>query len=194
MVKMRLFSSIVLFLAFQSTTLRPDNWPAWRGSNNKGAATSGQYPANLSDPENLVWKLPLPGKGCSTPIVWENQIIITGPKEAQDTVSAITWAGKVAWTESIGKERAGKHRNGSGSNPSCVTDGELIYAYFKSGNFAALTLKGKVMWKKNLMSYGKDTLFWDLALRRYSPKNTLSWLSCAKVILGLWRLINRPAK
>jgi outer membrane protein assembly factor BamB len=44
-----------------------------------------------------------------------------------------------------------------------VTDGELIFAYFKSGNLAALDLKGNVRWKKNLQdTYGKDSLYWDL--------------------------------
>jgi outer membrane protein assembly factor BamB len=36
-----------------------------------------------------------------------------------------------------------------------------VFAYFKSGNFAAVTLEGKEVWKKNLTDYGKDTLFWD---------------------------------
>ena len=138
-----------------------DNWPAWRGPNHTGASTSGKYPADLVDPANLAWKLPLTDKGCSTPIVWDNQIFITGPKDGQDTVTAISWEGKVLWEESISKERRGKHRNGSGSNPSCITDGEVVFAYFKSGNLAALSMEGKLLWKENLVSYGRDSLFWD---------------------------------
>jgi outer membrane protein assembly factor BamB len=158
---MRFFPIILTVLSYMTVFIQAENWPAWRGPHDSGSTAKGPYPANLSDPENLAWKLTLPGKGCSTPIVWENQIFITGPQKGHDTVSAITWEGKVAWEKSIGKERAGKHRNGSGSNPSCVTDGQLVFAYFKSGNFAAVTREGKEVWKKNLTDYGKDTLFWD---------------------------------
>ena len=159
--KMRFLRLILPIIALSSTINAADNWPAWRGPHAAGAATGGQYPADLSDPTQLAWKLALSGKGCSTPIVWGKQIFITGPKQGQDTITAVNWDGKVVWTLSAGKERAGKHRNGSGSNPSCVTDGERVFAYFKSGNFAAATLEGKELWKQNLSDYGNDTLFWD---------------------------------
>ncbi|TAK93207.1 MAG: Pyrrolo-quinoline quinone, partial [Verrucomicrobia bacterium] len=56
----------------------------------------------------------------------------------------------------------GKHRNGSGSNASPTTDGESVFVYFKSGNFAALGLDGKIRWQTNLVeAFGRDTLFWD---------------------------------
>jgi len=158
---MRFYPEILTILAVTTVFTQAENWPKWRGPNDSGSTKEGRYPADLSDPKNLIWKLPLSGKGCSTPIVWGKQIFITGPQKGQDTVSAITWNGKLDWEKSIGKERTGKHRNGSGSNPSCVTDGQLIFAYFKSGNFAAVTLGGKEVWKMNLTDYGKDTLFWD---------------------------------
>ncbi len=156
------FSTVFLpVFALTATFASAENWPSWRGPNHSGSTISGKYPADLTNPENLAWKLPLAGKGCSTPIVWENRIFITGPKKDQDTVTAISWEGKILWKKSIGKERRGKHRNGSGSNPSCTTDGDSIFAYFKSGNLAALSLDGKLLWKENLTSYGRDSLFWD---------------------------------
>ena len=63
----------------------------------------------------------------------------------------------------MGKERAGKHKNGSGSNPSPITDGKQLVVYYKSGTVASLSLDGKLNWKVNLQEkYGKDTLWWDL--------------------------------
>ena len=156
------FSTVFLpVFALTATFASAENWPSWRGPNHSGSTISGKYPADLTNPENLAWKLPLAGKGCSTPIVWENRIFITGPKNGQDTVTAISWEGKILWEKSLGKERRGKHRNGSGSNPSCTTNGEAVFAYFKSGNLAALSLDGKLLWKESLMSYGRDSLFWD---------------------------------
>ena len=85
------FSPLFLpVFALTATITSADNWPAWRGPNQSGAAISGKYPADLTNPANLAWKLPLADKGCATPIVWENQIFITGPKKGQDTVTVIS--------------------------------------------------------------------------------------------------------
>lgn len=55
-----------------------DNWPNWRGPNDNGvAANSAKPPVEWSPTTNVKWKVPVAGKGISTPIVWENQIILT---------------------------------------------------------------------------------------------------------------------
>ena len=71
--------------------------------------------------------------------------------------------GKENWRHSFSDERPGKHKNGSGSNPSPVTDGKGLFVYYKSGTLAALNLEGKVVWQINLQEkFGEDTLWWDL--------------------------------
>lgn len=112
--------------------------------------------------EKVLWKTPLPGKGCSTPVVWNERIYLTAPIEGKDAVLAFDAAGKRLWHTPLGAERAGKHRNGSGCNASPVTDGQGVFVYFKSGTLAALDLDGRVRWQTNLVeAFGRDTLFWD---------------------------------
>ena len=137
------------------------NWPAWRGEDASGSTTHGNYPSELNQEKNLLWKAPLPDKGCSTPIVWENSILLTSPINGEDSVLSFSMGGQKNWQTKIGPERKGRHLNGSGSNPSVVTDGKNLYALFKSGNLACLNFDGKIIWKKDLSSYGKDTLYWD---------------------------------
>ena len=137
------------------------NWPAWRGEDASGSTTHGNYPSELNQKKNLLWKAPLPDKGCSTPIVWENSILLTSPINGEDSVLSFSMGGEKNWQTKIGPERKGRHLNGSGSNPSVVTDGKNLYALFKSGNLACLNFDGKIIWKKDLSSYGKDTLYWD---------------------------------
>jgi outer membrane protein assembly factor BamB len=140
----------------------PANWPRWRGPHDDGGNEHGSYPIKWDSTTNLLWKAALPGKGCSTPIVWDNQILLTAPVNAQDAVLAFDWSGKLLWQAVVGAEVKGKHLNGSGSNPSPTTDGQNLFIYFKSGNFAALSLDGKLRWKANLVErFGKDTLYWD---------------------------------
>jgi outer membrane protein assembly factor BamB len=137
------------------------NWPRWRGPEDQGSALEGNYPTSW-EPGKVLWKSALPGIGCSTPIVWNRRIYLTTPSDNQDAVLAFDWSGRPLWKTPLGPENPGKHRNGSGSNPSPVTDGQGIFVYFKSGNLAALSFDGKVTWKTNLVErFGPDTLFWD---------------------------------
>lgn len=164
MTKLPVFSfllgaGIFLPLTFSSA----DNWPQWRGPDGLSIAAPGDYPTEFSSEKNVEWKVKLPGVGSSTPIVWGDQIFVTSGINGQDGITAYNWQGEQIWQETFGKERAGKHKNGSGSNPSPITNGEDLIVYYKSGTVASLSLDGKLKWKTNLQErYGEDTLWWDL--------------------------------
>lgn len=154
---------ITSFAFILSSAAVADNWPQWRGPDGTSFAKAGEYPAKFSNTENVLWKVKLPGKGSSTPAVWEDKIFVTSGNAGQDGIEAYDWEGKLLWSKTLGEERPGKHKNGSGSNPSPITDGKNIFVYYKSGTVASLTLDGKLNWKINLQEkYGEDTLWWDL--------------------------------
>jgi outer membrane protein assembly factor BamB len=158
-------ASEILLLLLSGATLpadsQPANWPRWRGPNDSGSTDSGSYPIKWTA-DKVLWKASLPGKGCSTPAVWEQRIYLTAPVDGMDGVLAFNWAGQQVWQTTFGQENAGKHRNGSGSNPSPATDGKSVFVYFKSGTFAALDFNGKIRWQTNLVqAFGPDTLYWD---------------------------------
>ena len=160
--------SAALFLPFiftaQGAEKTPEaHWPSWRGPQFTGSTNQGTYPSNWSSSDNVLWKIPMPGKGCSTPAVYGEQIIITAPIDGKDSVLCFDFAGKEKWRTTIAAGREGKHRNGSSSNPSPVTNGKHIFAYYKSGTVAGLDITGKLLWQTNLQErFGKDTLFWDI--------------------------------
>ncbi len=140
-----------------------DNWPQWRGPTGNSLAATGDVPTEFSNSKNILWKVKLPGVGSSTPIVWENQIFVTSGNEGLDSVQSYDWKGNLIWQRKLGAERPGKHKNGSGSNSSPITDGKNVYVYFKSGTVASFTMDGKLNWEVNLQEkYGEDTLWWDL--------------------------------
>ena len=154
-------------LSLAAATALAQNWPQWRGPDGNGVAAAGRYPVTFSATNDLLWKAALPGKGGSTPIVWGDRIALTsGVGEGTnglDGVLCFDGSGKQLWSVTLGKQRPGRHRRGSGSCPSMVTDGTRLFAYFKSGTLAALDFDGKVLWKTNLQErYGKDSLNWDL--------------------------------
>ncbi len=137
------------------------NWPQWRGPNNSGSTTQGSYPVKW-DTTNVLWKTPLPGKGCSTPVVWAKEIFLTAPDNSRDAAVAFDWDGHERWRTAFGPEKPGKRQNSSGCNPSPATDGRSVFVYFKSGTLAALDFAGKVRWQTNLVAgFGPESLFWD---------------------------------
>lgn len=154
----------VLALSVLTTlAIDADDWPQWRGPDANSVAKAGAYPTKFSPTENVIWKVKLPGVGSSTPMVLGEQIFVTCGNEGRDGVLAYDWKGEVLWQKTLGTERPGKHKNGSGANSSPITDGKNIIVYFKSGTVASLTLDGKLNWQTNLQEkYGEDTLWWDL--------------------------------
>jgi outer membrane protein assembly factor BamB len=149
------------------------NWPAWRGPHSNGSTTRGSYPVQL-DPTNALWTADLPGKGCSTPIVWHQHIFLTAPTNGVDAVLALNWNGTPLWMTTFNQESPGAHRNGSGSNPSPATDGQALFVRFKSGTLAALDLAGKVLWQSNLLdAFGPENLYWDQGTSPVLTRNSV---------------------
>jgi outer membrane protein assembly factor BamB len=94
--------------------------------------------------------------------LWRKQIFLTCPTNDLDAVFAFSWDGKVQWDTTFGPQSPGAHRNGSGSNPSPVTDGKVVVVRFKSGTVAGLGLDSHVLWQTNLtQAFGPENLYWD---------------------------------
>jgi outer membrane protein assembly factor BamB len=51
-----------------------DYWPAWRGPMASGVSPTGKPPLTWSETQNVKWKVPAPGQGTSSPIVWGDRI------------------------------------------------------------------------------------------------------------------------
>lgn len=141
-----------------------DTWSQWRGSQQSGVARGGDYPTRWSNQEGIAWQIDLPGRGGSTPVASGEQIFVTSGVDQENTLFCLKAGdGSQQWSVALGEDRGNKHRKGSGSNPSPVTDGQRVFAYFRSGDLACVNTQGDIQWQVNLQDeYGEDTLWWDL--------------------------------
>ncbi len=137
-----------------------EDWSHWRGPRATGSVETGSYPTTW---EAASWKVRLPGKGGSTPIVLQDRIYLTSPVDGQDAVLAFDLAGKLAWEAKLGPQSTAKHKTlGSSCNASPVSDGKGLFVYFRSGRLAALELDGKLRWQFDVVEkFGPEKLFWD---------------------------------
>jgi outer membrane protein assembly factor BamB len=156
-------SALASCLVLAGTLRAADNWPQWRGPNAAGIAAEGDYPVKFSADENVAWNVELPGIGSSSPVVWDDSIFVTCMIDGKDGVCCYGVNGEPRWQKTLGPGRDGRHKNGTGANPSPATDGEHVVVYYKSGRVACLDFAGEKLWEVNLQDkYGKDTLWWDL--------------------------------
>lgn len=155
-------TSALITVFLLPTVLLAADWPSWRGPFANGSVPSGIYPTRWSA-ETATWKVELPGKGASTPIVWQNRIYLTTPADGQDAVMALDMNGKQLWLTKLGPESPPRHKTlATSCNASPVTDGNAVFVRFRSGTLAALEFDGKVRWQINLNEmFGPEVYIWD---------------------------------
>lgn len=129
------------------------NWPRWRGPTEDGHTADKNLPVKWTDAD-LAYKVPLPGSGQSSPIIWGEKIFLTSALEKgkERIVFCLDRSnGKVLWQQSAWTgEPEPVHIMNGWASPSCVTDGEVVVAFFGRGGIHAYDLDGKKLWSKNL--------------------------------------------
>src|SRR5690606_22249640 len=147
-------------------------WPQWRGPLGTGEAPHATPPLEWNTGRNVAWKVPVPGIGKSTPVVWDRLIVLTtavpaspgpDPELAFTVLAYDRETGALRWQRVVRTERPheGHHRDGTYASPSAILDGERVYAFFGSRGLYALDPNGTVLWEKDLgdmqtrMSFGE---------------------------------------
>jgi len=60
---------LVFALVTPSAVLDAQDWPHWRGPSASGVSPERGLPTRWSDTENIAWKVVIPGKGHSSPVI-----------------------------------------------------------------------------------------------------------------------------
>ena len=164
-------------LGAATNVVSPQSWPAWRGPLANGVAPRADPPVEWSETNNIRWKVALPGRGHSSPIVFGDRVYVmaaapVGPEQKpvhdsapgvhdsvpvtrtnQYMVMALSRAdGRALWKKVVREEwpHEGGHETGSPASNSPVTDGEFIYAFFGSRGLYCLDTSGAVKWRADL--------------------------------------------
>ena len=172
-----LFSAKIFASSGDLETKAQHNWPQWRGPACTGVAPYANPPIEWSETKNIRWKIPIPGKGHSTPIIWDNLIFLTSAIPTGEPVKALPESapgahdnlpiqflqkfevlainrddGKIIWQKAVHRElpHEGGHFTGSLASNSPVTDGEHLFAFFGSRGLFCLNFRGEVVWEKDL--------------------------------------------
>jgi outer membrane protein assembly factor BamB len=133
------------------------DWPRFRGPNGTGISTDKGVPLTWTDKENILWKVPLPGLGNSSPIISRGRIFLQSSTEngsARMLLCLDAASGKTLWTQKVtGKKARRINPLNSLASSTCCADGERVYCLFWDGEETALyayTFDGKELWKHPL--------------------------------------------
>lgn len=154
--------SFALAIATHAASLAPTDWPAWRGPTRDGIAAPGQNPpTQWSETENVLWKVPLPGRGHSSPTVVGERIYLATAdpvKRAQSVLCLDRKTGKLVWQTEVhaANAEAGKHANSTAASSTVACDGERLFINFLNGgavHTSALDLSGKLLWQRKVCDF-----------------------------------------
>jgi len=67
---------VVLAVTAQNTADYDKNWPEWRGPLVSGVTPNSDPVVEWSETKNVKWKIAIPGKGHSTPIIWGDRMFL----------------------------------------------------------------------------------------------------------------------
>jgi outer membrane protein assembly factor BamB len=164
----------IAFAAALSSALRAENWSAWRGPRGDGTSIEENVPVKWSAAENVVWKVPLPGKGHASPIVWADRIFLVTAiedKEQRILLSLDRETGKTLWQRTVlisPLEKINKLNSHASSTPA--TDGQKIYVSFLDRDkmfVAAYNFEGDMLWEvrpgpfASMHGYCSSPILWD---------------------------------
>jgi outer membrane protein assembly factor BamB len=146
-----------LFSLSVTQLILAENWPYWRGPTLDGVSTEKGLPAEWGEGKNVVWTLPMPGMGCSTPVVWGERMFLTSEDGEDVVLLCVSTDGKLLWKHKIGTGgRKVRGDEGNSATASSTTDGKHVWSFAGSGELCCHTIDGEPVWSVNLQKeYGK---------------------------------------
>lgn len=142
--------------------IRSAAWPSFQNGGQM-SVTGKALPTRWSAEENIAWKADITGYGQSTPIVTDDQIVVTstsGPnKEIYYLVAFSLEDGKQIWQKEFTNPSPIENTSYvSRAAPTPIADDSGYIAYYEGGLVVAVTRKGDIRWQRNLIEdYGPIT-------------------------------------
>jgi outer membrane protein assembly factor BamB len=145
------FSSLLLFTISAAAA----DWPGWRGRHGDGRSDETGIPVHWSKTENIAWKVPIPGKGHSSPIIWGDRVFVTSCIEEEQKRMLYCLdrkTGETKWEKLVLEAKLeNKHNLNSLASSTPATDGKHVWVSFLDVDKALVVcydVEGKEVWRK----------------------------------------------
>ena len=148
----------VLGLLLTAVATTANDWPQFRGPNGQGYSSDTELPLEWNESKNIVWKVPVPGLGWSSPViadgrVWLTSSLTNGTGASLRLLGYDLTSGQELFNTEVFHVDDSNSPNPKNSlaSPTPVIDpsGDRIYVHFGAYGTAALTTAGDVLWSTN---------------------------------------------
>jgi outer membrane protein assembly factor BamB len=146
--------AFLLLLGLLFTGLAQE-WPRFRGPNGSGTSPAKTIPTTWTD-QDFNWKLPLPGAGHSSPVLWDDKVFLTTGDAQTKQVSVFCVSannGQVLWQKAFPFTPHHKNDRNTFASASPAVDQHRVYVCWSSPEhytLMALTHDGQTVWEKDL--------------------------------------------
>jgi outer membrane protein assembly factor BamB len=117
-----------------------------------GVSEEKGWPEKWGQKENVRWRVALPDRGNSTPVVWGDRVFVTQAIEKENRRTLMCFArsdGRLLWQSGVTYP---EHEPTNGENPYCssspATDGMHVVAYFGSPGLFCYDMNGNELWHR----------------------------------------------
>lgn len=134
------------------------DWPQFRGPTGQGISHATDLPLRWSETENVAWKVPVPGRGHSSPVIGGDQIWMTTASDEGRSLRAVCFdlgSGKLIHNvELVRRSDPGPvHSKNSHATPTPAWEDGRIYVHFGAAGTFCLDARGRVVWKQDSLAY-----------------------------------------
>ena len=151
---MLLLSVLFVIVARASVTVAQD-WPQFRGPGGQGHSGERGLPVEWSESTNVAWKVPVPGRGWSSPVVAGQRVWLTTATAAgrrETSLRLLSYdvpTGTQVLDVEVFRLRNAELLNAKNSHasPTPVVEGDRVYVHFGAEGTAALANTGAIVWK-----------------------------------------------
>ena len=136
------------------TLIGQSSWPQFRGPSGQGVFEADKLPVSWSEDEGVEWKLPIHGRGWSSPVAADGKIWLSTATEDGKNLSGLCVAadsGEVLWDEVLFTvaEPQFAHKFNSYASPTPVIDGDRVYITFGSEGTSCIDVETrKILWAR----------------------------------------------
>jgi outer membrane protein assembly factor BamB len=158
---------LALGLISSLAAARAADFPQFRGPAGDGHATARGLPSTWNETTNVAWKTPIPGKGWSSPSLYQNRLYLTSavpvdPSNESGDLSLRALCldaatGKTIWDREVFVQSAATapkiHTKNSHASPTPLVTSDRLYVHFGHQGTACLDHAGDVLWRNNSLTY-----------------------------------------
>ncbi|MBK9170841.1 MAG: PQQ-binding-like beta-propeller repeat protein [Bryobacterales bacterium] len=143
-----------LGIAAATPLMAANGWPGFRG-NGASILDDGRIPTEWAPGRNIAWTSELAGYGQSSPVIWEDKVLVTsvdGPEKEHLLIRCLDLqSGRGLWERSLAaSERIKSSDMVSKGAPTPAADAGGFYVFFESGDLLAMDHSGEPLWSRAL--------------------------------------------